>query len=115
MCEFSNSAVRVNNTVSNKFNFKVGVHQWRRSCLLWFMFVMVLEVLSIEFRSILLGEMLYADHLVMIAKSLLQSMGAQKMQQIEGKKTVIYPIFKCNKCLQPPERNYIHKIKSGKV
>lgn len=51
MCEFNNSAVIVNNTVSNRFNFKVGLHQWRRSCLLWFMFVMVLEVLSREFRS----------------------------------------------------------------
>ena len=31
------------------------------------------------------------------------------------KNWVIYPIFKCNKYLQPPERNYIHKIKLGKV
>ena len=52
MQEFSNGAVRVNNTVDNKFNDKVGVHH--RSVLSSFLFIMVLEALSREFRSALL-------------------------------------------------------------
>ena len=67
MYEFSNSAVRVNYTVSNKFNVKVGIHQ--ESVLSPFLFTMVLEALSRQFRSGLPWEMLYVDDFVIIAES----------------------------------------------
>ena len=67
MYAFSDSAVRVNNTVGNKFNVKVGIHQG--SVLSNLLFVMVLEVLSRGFRIGLSWEMLYADDLVIIAES----------------------------------------------
>ena len=68
MYKNSNSAVRVNNTVGEKFNVEVGVHQG--SVLSPLLFIMVLEALSIECRSGLPWEMLYADDLVIIAESL---------------------------------------------
>ena len=68
--EFSNSAVRVNNTIGNKFNDKVGVHQG--SVLSPKLFIMVLEASSREFKSGLSWEMLYADDLVIIAESLVE-------------------------------------------
>ena len=68
MCEFSNSAVRVDNTVGNKFNVKVGIHQ--ESVLSPLKFIVFLEALSREFRSGLPWEMLYADDLVIIVESL---------------------------------------------
>ena len=70
MYEFSNSAVRVYNTVGNKFNVKIGVHQG--SVLSPFLFIMVLEALYREFRSGLPWEMFYADDLVIIAGSLVE-------------------------------------------
>ena len=56
MYEFSNSAVRVDNTVGNKFNVKISVHQ--RSVLSTLLFIMVLET-SREFRGGLPWEMVY--------------------------------------------------------
>ena len=47
--EFNNSAVRVNNTVGNRYNVTVDVHQG--SVLSPLLFVMVLEALSREFRN----------------------------------------------------------------
>lgn len=47
--EFSKSAVRANNTVVNKFTFKVGVHQ--ESELSPLLIIMTLEVLPRECRS----------------------------------------------------------------
>ena len=64
MYEFSNSAVTVNNTVGNKFNVKVGVHQG--SVINPLLFIMVLEALSREFRSGLRLELL------IIAESLVE-------------------------------------------
>ena len=68
MYKNSNSAVRVNNTVGEKFNVEVGVHQG--SVLSPLLFIMVLEALSRECRSGLPWEMLYADDLVIIAENL---------------------------------------------
>ena len=70
MYEFSNSAVRVNNTVGDKFSVKVGIHQG--SVLSLWLFIIVLEALSREFRSGLPWEMLYGDKLVIIAESLVE-------------------------------------------
>ena len=67
MYKNSNSAVRVNNTVGEKFNVEVGVHQG--SVLSPLLFIMVLEALSSECRSGFPWEMLYADDLVIIAES----------------------------------------------
>ena len=47
--EFNNSAVRVSNTVGNRYNVTVDVHQG--SVLSPLLFVMVLEALSREFRN----------------------------------------------------------------
>ena len=67
MNEFSNNAVRVNNTIGNKSNVEVPMHQG--SVLSPLLFFMVLEALSRGFRSSLLWEMLYVDDLVIIAES----------------------------------------------
>ena len=64
----SNSRIRINNTLSEKFNVKVGVHQG--SVLSPLLFIIVLEALSRECRDRSLWEMLYADDLVIIAESL---------------------------------------------
>ena len=70
MYEFSNIAVRVNNAIGNKFNVKIDVHQG--SVLSPLLLIMVLEALSIESRSGLPSEMLYADDFVIIAESLVK-------------------------------------------
>ena len=64
----SKSRVRINNMLGNKFSVKVGVHQG--SVLNPSLFIIVLEVLSSEFRNRSVWELLYADDLVIIAKSL---------------------------------------------
>ena len=64
MYELRNSAVRVNNTVGNKLNVKVGIHQ--RSVLSPMLIIIVLEAFSREFRSGLPWKMLHADDLLII-------------------------------------------------
>ena len=49
--EFSNSALRINNTMGNKFNVKRGVLQG--SVLNPLVFVMVFEALSKKFTNVL--------------------------------------------------------------
>ena len=62
------SRVRVGEGYSTEFEVKVGVHQG--SVLSPLLFIIVLEALSLEFRSGVPWEDLYADDLVMIAESL---------------------------------------------
>ena len=61
------SRVRVNNSFSDEFVVKVGVHQG--SVLSPLLFIIVLEALSREFRTGCPWELLYADDLVIIAES----------------------------------------------
>ena len=61
------SRVRVNNTYSDEFGVKVGVHQG--SVLSPLLFVIVLKVLSREFRTGTPWELLYADDLVISAET----------------------------------------------
>ena len=63
----SKSRVRINNVLGNKFSVKVGIHQG--SVLSPLLFIIVLEALSSECRNRSVWE-LYADDLVIIAKSL---------------------------------------------
>ena len=53
---------------SDKFEVKVGVHQG--SVLSPLLFIMVLEALSLEFRTGCQWELLHADDLVIVAESL---------------------------------------------
>ena len=62
------SRVRVNDSYSDEFEVKVGVHQG--SVLSPLLFIIVLEALSREFRTGCPWELLYADDLVIIAESL---------------------------------------------
>ena len=62
------SRVHVGEGYSEEFEVKVGVHQG--SVLSPFLFIIVLEALSGEFRSGVPWEDLYADDLVIIAESL---------------------------------------------
>ena len=64
----SNSVIRINNTVVENFDVKVGVHHssFLNPCL----FVLVLEALPRKCKSTLPRNMLYADDLVTIAESL---------------------------------------------
>ena len=58
---------RVNNTYSDEFGVKVGVHQG--PVLSPLLFVIVLEALSCEFRTGTPWELLYADDLVISAET----------------------------------------------
>ena len=62
------SQVRVNGQYSEEFGVGVGVHQ--RSVLNPLLFILVLEVLSHEFRTGVPWELLYADDLAVIADTL---------------------------------------------
>ena len=62
------SRVHVGEGYSEEFEVKVGVHQG--SVLSPFLFIIVLEALSGEFRSGVPWEDLYANDLVIIAESL---------------------------------------------
>ena len=64
---YNNTRSRVNNTYSDEFGVKVGVHQG--SVLSPFLFVIVLEALSREFRTGTPWELLYADDLVISAET----------------------------------------------
>ena len=67
MYNITRSRVRVNNTYSDEFGVKVGVHQG--SVLSPLLFVIVLEALSREFRTGTPWELLYADDLVISAET----------------------------------------------
>ena len=62
------SRVRVNGQLSDEFKVQVGVHQG--SVLSPLLFILVLEALSREFRTGVPWELLYADDLVIIERSL---------------------------------------------
>ena len=62
------SRVRVGDEYSNSFDVWVGVHQG--SALSPLLFVIVLEALSIEFRTDCPWEILYADDLMVSAQSM---------------------------------------------
>ena len=64
--ENARSRDRVNDTFSDEFEVKVRVHQG--SVLSPLLFIMVLEALSLEFRSGCPWELFYADDLVLIAE-----------------------------------------------
>ena len=64
----ASSRVCVNNSLSNSFTVQVGVHQG--SVLSPFLFIVVLEALSCEFRTGCPWELLYADDLVISSDSL---------------------------------------------
>ena len=64
----SNSLIRVNNTVGDQFDVKVGVHQV--SVLSPLLFVVVLEALKRECRSTLPWELLYANDSAIMIESL---------------------------------------------
>ena len=65
--------VRVNDSLSEEFSVKVGVHQG--SVLSPLLFIMVLEALSIEFRTGCPWEVLYADDLVLVAETMEELVG----------------------------------------
>lgn len=69
MYKNSNSVIRVNNTVRDKFDVKVG---FIRVVLYPFLFVVAPEALSWKCRSTLPLEMVYADDFVIIAVSLVE-------------------------------------------
>ena len=58
----SRSVVKINSTISESFDVKVGIHQG--SVLSSLLFIMVLEALSQDHRMGLHWELLYADDLV---------------------------------------------------
>ena len=66
----SNSVIRENNTVGDKFDVKLRVHQG--SVLSTLLSNIVLEALSRECSSSLIWVMLYVDDLVIIAESLVK-------------------------------------------
>ena len=68
MYENCKSAVSVNGAVGEAFDVKVGVHQG--SVLSPLIFIIVMEALSKEFRTGLPWELLYANDLVLMAKSI---------------------------------------------
>ena len=63
------SKVIVNGSYSDEFEVKVGVHQC--SVLSQLLFVIVLKALSRELRTSCPCELLYADHLVLLAETLI--------------------------------------------
>ena len=68
MYQNARSQVRVNNSFSDVFDVQVGVHQG--SVLSPLLFVIVIEALSREFCSSCPWELLYTDHLVLIADTM---------------------------------------------
>ena len=69
----TNSVIRINITVRDKFGVRIGVHQ---GLVLSTLLFIVLEALSRECRSSLPWQMLYADDLVSITESL-KELGGQ--------------------------------------
>ena len=68
MYENTKSSVYLNGQFSDEFSIKVGVHQG--AVLSPLLFIIVVEVLSREFRVGCLWELLYADNLVLMAETL---------------------------------------------
>ena len=68
MYKNSNSVIRSNSAVRDKFSVKTGVHEG--SVLSPLLFIIVLESLLRECRNILPQEICYVDNLVIIAESL---------------------------------------------
>ena len=68
MYDSAQSRVTVNNSYSEPINVSVGVHQG--SVLSPLPFIIVMEVLSREFRVGCPWELLYADDLVIVSESL---------------------------------------------
>ena len=66
--ENARSRVRINDTYSDEFEVKVGVHQG--SVLSPLLFTIVLEALSWDIRVGCPWELLYADDLVLMAESM---------------------------------------------
>ena len=62
------SQVRINNQLSDEFGVNVVVHQ--RYLLIFLLFILALEALSRELRTVVLWELLFADDLVLISESL---------------------------------------------
>ena len=67
MCNNTRSKVRVNNTYSDEFGVKVGVHQG--SVLSPLLLIIVFEALSREFCTGIPCELLHADDLVITAET----------------------------------------------
>ena len=74
--------MRVNGQYSKEFGVGVGVHQG--SVLSPLLFILVLEVLSCEFRTGVPSELLYADDLAVIANSGRVCVKAQGMEGGHG-------------------------------
>jgi len=66
--EGATTKVRVGSDFSEKFPFKVGVHQ--RSILSPLLFAIVMDVVTTEAKKGVLHEILYADDLVMMSESM---------------------------------------------
>ena len=64
----THAKVRITNSYSNPINVSIGVHQG--SVLSPFLFIIVMEALSHEFRTGCPWELLYANDLVIVAESL---------------------------------------------
>ena len=79
MCDL----VFVNGGFNDKFQLNLGVHQG--SVLSTHLFIMVLEALSMEFRTGCPWELLYADDLLLIAESLEELTGTLK-STVSGKR-----------------------------
>ncbi len=79
------SRVRINNTYSETFGVKVGVHQG--SILSPLLFIIVLEAMSCEFRTGCPLELLYADDLVITAENMDDLLGKLRRwkQEFEAK------------------------------
>ena len=61
------SSVRIYGQYSSEFGVKEGMHQG--SVLSFLLFIIVIEALSREFRTVCHWELLYADDLVIIAET----------------------------------------------
>ena len=78
--------MRVGNEYSNSFDVWVGVHQGSVSSPL--LFVIVLEVISMEFRAGCLWEILYVDDLMVSAQSMDELSEVENMEVADGVKGV---------------------------
>ena len=68
MCLYEGAKTRVDSKLSEEFEVKVGMHQ--RSVLSPFHFAVVVDVVTEFAREGVLGELLYADDLVLMSKTM---------------------------------------------